>query len=484
MLALSTVLDLFSLMVAQKTRLTKMTFVSYPQALEARYTLFLIDKLLTQKPYDEVHFPLIKLLTERWSRIQGTDAQYCHDFENPANIVCIALAKALATPTAPYLIFLMPSLTEVDASNYLTSSYEDNPNLRECFLSDDHHRLINAIDVLDFSKEDGILKNNSLFYGKVDCLSATETQCLLSRHPSVMIAFNALQEKTMFMRHGATAGAALNRLIIGLREGGRKNGFSEDDAGPTAGAAIVQFNDYLKTIDKITRKSILSAGKYDRYEGRDPRLATVRESWGLLINRQYRKHTEIKYCVELIAHRLEEILSSNPALWDIVSCTGNALNEFSELARHALTSEIQLKADIKSVRHHRFYGEKGDERLYQHLILKILQSDKTFVLKEVDIDFLAEKTQQYAHDAPLSECASVSQKILKRVLGSNGRALCPQLQIRLRVSPASQPFLHGEPEEATTAAAPSRGGLFSRKRLRGSNAPDSLSYVQSVDISH
>ena len=103
---------------------------------------------------------LSSFLEHRWNWILNSDAQYCHDFKSPANIAAIAVAKALAGNTHSYLVFLMPTLATINPADYISSSYEDEICLRESIVSDEKNHLINILDSIDFSKEDGILKAN------------------------------------------------------------------------------------------------------------------------------------------------------------------------------------------------------------------------------------------------------------------------------------------------------------------------------------
>ncbi len=212
MITLSTARQLFELLNQEEERLSTYEAITPLHQLEMRYSFFILNKIFRHTPYETIHIPLEKMLYNRWCRIMNTDINYCQDFENPANVVCVAISKALSSEFSPSLIFLMPSLTEHDPATYLTSSYEDEIDLHECILNDDGTRLINIRDVLSFAKVDGLLKCNYLSDdGKMEQLTPAERDRLHIRHPSISLCLDAIHKRLTFTHYGNTTGL---RLIV------------------------------------------------------------------------------------------------------------------------------------------------------------------------------------------------------------------------------------------------------------------------------
>lgn len=167
--------------------------------IEARFILWRLQTALTSNIHHH-ESELKKLLEERWWMIKNSNMQYLHDFTNPANEVCITIAKILARfARKSYLEILIPDLSRTPPEEYLTSSYtEDDIDLKVLILSDSSRHIIHVGDVLESSQDDGVLKCNYLIDKKVIKLSPSERARLLSRHSSVRAAFDALQARKKF----------------------------------------------------------------------------------------------------------------------------------------------------------------------------------------------------------------------------------------------------------------------------------------------
>ncbi|MGC1183423.1 hypothetical protein [Legionella sp.] len=156
-------------------------------------------KLLLTLPHERMNKFFTQFFDFRWQRIQDTNCQYLHDFQNPANVVCMALAREISHHSNQnYLCLLMPTLNQVSPDEYLTSSYINKLDLKELILSDNNQRIINLIDVLNGAQEDGVLKYNSLFRGQIKALSFYEINRIISRHPAIKSMVENLNARVLY----------------------------------------------------------------------------------------------------------------------------------------------------------------------------------------------------------------------------------------------------------------------------------------------
>ena len=370
--------------------------------LEARYTLFQLTNVIEMRNKSQIE----GLLANRWQRIIKLNNQYLHDFTNPVNEVCIKIAQLLVPMlNKPYLTIIMPTLAEVPPDLYITTSYDDEElNLKEVILSDSNDRLIHVLDALDNAVEDGKLKHNSLFQEGVSRqaikeLSPSEKNRVISRHPSVSIAHEALQARIAFKYYGETAGAALNALIKGLNKGsakeqGRKY---EYDAGEMANIAIGEFNEYLSMVSEVNPMLIpqlMATGKMDRFRSDNPEVKTVESCWRLLSARDPKfLHTNIKeempieYCIGTIGHHLEEILQANPHLYELMSYGEKTLMTFQEFNVRSAQTRADAQSDLQTLSTHPCYNQQCDYKQRVELI-KALAEDPLFILHLKEICFV------------------------------------------------------------------------------------------------
>lgn len=398
MLSNNTINQLLTLITEQEKLLESYSQLSTLYHVEARFTLFEIKNLLINHK-STLSNKLVKMLADRWERIQDTNCQYLHDFTSPANTVCIMIASTLSKIlTKNSLCLLMPSLKKVPSDHYLTSSYTDEDiSMRDIILSDSNQRIINVPDVLDSAQEDGILKHNSLVNGRIRRLTLSERTRLHSRHPSVTTAFNALTARISYKYDGDTVGAALNRLIIGLTTGGihelDRNEYEADEfnatehnAGTDANLAILTFGEYLETLDPETKNKLLSAGKTDRYTSDSVERITIAQSWTRLSapEKQEDKIMHERYCVKLIAIDLREILDANPELYDLVSYQGQALGDLTKLSEDVVDATKKMNECLSVLQTHYCY-DKNDPALAKDLLQEIRTTRLPLTVKEFQL---------------------------------------------------------------------------------------------------
>ena len=342
-------------------------------------------------------------LLQRWTRIRNVNNHYLQDFTNPANEACIGVANILAEIVhKPYLILLMPTLAEVPPIHYTTSSYEEPLKLQEIVLNDTNDRLIHILDALDNAQEDAKLKHNSLFQRRdnlsIQILSTTEKSRVLSRHPAVATAFDAIEKRVVFKLYGDTVGAALHRLIEGLYEGSVNRTGQETDAGPEALLAIIEFSGYLQTLGEV-KETLMSAGKTDRFRTQAPVYRSVKNCWGHLAKKISTvvkdenpfAHTStsipIEYCVKTIANDLSEILAANTHLYDLMSYEGPAITAFSEINGEAIATRAAAERELQSLITHACYSQAEDVRLCLALLSQI-STDELFHFDATELSYL------------------------------------------------------------------------------------------------
>ncbi len=191
------------------------------------------------------------------------------------------------------------------------------------------------------------------------------------------------------------------------------NGHPELDAGSMANLAILEFSEYLDTLDDTTRESVFSVGLFDRFRGREPEFSSIGKKWQLLSDPKGRGYLHNQqYCVEMIANDLEDILDANPGLYESTSCHGSSISELSNLSRHVEQSLDRVAEKLPVMKLNIAYVEKGELSLYTRLIDQLTR-DKTFRLSMDEILNLA---VQAIDDFPTAKraCRRLFKTILQR----------------------------------------------------------------------
>lgn len=421
--------------------------------LEARYTLFHLEQILLKQRDTHTEETLALFLNARWQRIQHSDSQYLHDFTNPANKVCISIAQGLSKILKiPYMALIMPSLQEFPLSAYLSSSYAEELDLQEIVLSDCSQRLISIPDVLDYAQVDGVLKHNSLVKGESTILSKTEQTRFLSRHPTVQATYDAMQARVNFKLYGDTVGAALDRLIRSLREGGEHGyrGGESTDSGKDANAAIIEFNLYLESLDDETKSTLMNASVDDEFSS-TTKLRSVASYWERLARPSHRPAPASPsdaaqpdtdqppapssdpaqpdtaqppdpsllidyaagavYCVEIIAGGLETILKTHPELYDLVSYHTEAGVSLATLETAVLQSGEAMRLGLPTVTRQDYYGDTGVNTISLHLLPALIK-EPLFLLKPAEIASIADLHATTRRQLGTKKIADLSGELL------------------------------------------------------------------------
>jgi hypothetical protein len=447
-----------------QSQLQKAVMDSYQQSasalyvLEARYTLFHVHRLLQNKNNPWLEKTLENFLKTRWERLKNTDAQYFHDIHNPANLMCIEIAKTLGRlQNKPYLPFLIPALGMVPAFAYVASSYDDdNLAFNQLMLSDDGTRMIHIPDVLEFAEQDGALKHSSLFNDKRRDLNIAEENRLLARHPSVENYYHAIRDKINFQLHGETAGAYLARLISGLREGGSLGSGEEFIAGEEANIAIADFSIFLESLSEETKRNVLNAGKVDRWRNGEVKHRTIGHLWELLVNPSKREEDdkqEVRYCVELIADDLENILGESPTLYQLMPFEQEGVGTLASFEEAITQCKTTMLGALNTSKAHRYYGVAGDDKFALDVLSKVSR-DRAFYLDYADIAYVA---RCYRRDNPDLRAPSESillhtrdymtSKSLRKALKGLPRQVAHDVTERVFPRPNRHLFYPAEPQQ-------------------------------------
>lgn len=211
--------------------------------------------------------PLIEFFVKRWDRIQNTNLEYTASPNSALSQACFAVASFLApiVKKTPHQI-LMPTIqyTEDTLGNKL-----ENLKLCEFVLSDDKTRFIPVLDCLDLASEDGELRHTIVINGQPQLLSESERNRVINHSNETKALYQAIQKRCQFKRESQSFGAALERLMKDLTEGGaEKNGIDyEYDALPPAIEAVNVLNKWraILTPEEQARLDALTA--YDLNEG-------------------------------------------------------------------------------------------------------------------------------------------------------------------------------------------------------------------------
>ncbi len=210
-------------------------------------------------------------------------------------------------------------------------------------------------------------------------------------------------------------GAALNRLIEGLYEGGVQQKGSELDSGKDANVAIIEFNFYLNTLDDETKKQLMEAHIFDRFDAHTIELQkiTVESHWERLARPTDTDYENTSYCVELIAASLKEILEGNPQLYELMSYQGSAVNNLSELNEAVLKTHSEMLEALPFLKKHQAYENKGDEALLSQLLEKI-HKKRRFQMSEKELVWSVGIYISLSEETPIKEA-------LKKILQDAGQ---------------------------------------------------------------
>lgn len=341
---------------------------------------------------------LLSFLEQRWQRLINTNFQYINDLTSPANQACIRIAQILGKlKHTPYLLLLMPGLARVPASDYISSSYdEEHINLSEMILDDANERLINIPDVLSASSKDGILKFNSLFNKIPKKLSRSEQNRFLSRHPLIKKAYEAQQRLLKFKYHRPSVAASVNRFINGLHEGGNFNQGTEYIAGSKANTAIVVFSEYLQTLDPETLDLLFTAKRTEFDIHTETYISNSFKDYWLKLSAPLLENVDLpEYCIQSIANFLEEIVDINSYLYNLPPSADNQNNDFTQDIEELEIDKSETYEDMlncfDSIEYQDCYVDMDH---FISGLLSILSKDREFVITFYELQLIVTTYQE------------------------------------------------------------------------------------------
>ena len=292
-------------------------FDSRVTLLELRKTFGTALELYCDGQYDEKAFQetLKAIFAERWERIRHTSAAYTEPRYNATNDLCLDIAKILApipadideinnidTPTGPYFV-LMPSLV---AFQDISMTNIHNYSLHQIMLSDD--------DAIFFPIHDCIQLGMNNARGLTHlCLSPENpTQCApLTDREIMAISDHSLEAKQALnavfaiqearRTGGEQFASRLSALAIALAGGGAHSILpghgQENDAGLNANTGIAKFFEFFEPLGEEGQEIYFA-----RHDGLREFIDRLREPRAVNLD-------NVQYCVEIIADRIQAIIS-------------------------------------------------------------------------------------------------------------------------------------------------------------------------------
>ena len=199
------------------------------------------------------------------------------------------------------------------------------------------------------------------------------------------------------------AGAYINRLIKGLREGGKHQKGQEMIAHDESNIAIVVFGEFLHALEESKRKTLLKASKIDRWVSSVATSLSIESCWNRLARPLDSNGDNTTYCVEMIANNLAEILAENPSLYQLVPFEETTQTRLSHFDLCVKDSKASLLTDIMQVDSSSYYGASADQALALSLC-SLLCRDTGYHLTVNEIIYIATLyTTHYRLDEAFSQ---------------------------------------------------------------------------------
>ena len=404
--------------------------------LEARYTLFHLQRLLRNRIDRGLTESLASFLRARWAYIQHSGIAYCWDVDNPANICCIAVAKALASSDFPWIFMLIPTLARVNRYDYVASSvYDEMIDLRDVVLDETNARLLFISEIIAYAKDSGGYYHSSLFQSKEKLLNQKEVSIIGSKHSSIIDCMSAIKDKVQFEKQQETLGYRLQQLIQGLRCGSISNATNREvdewNEGGDADWAMIEFKAYLDMLSPEKQNTLLDAS-----------IMTNQGpiSIGILWNRLNRKeyidryaqtaianHQTVQvlkeaalsplYCVDEIWRELERIIDepyNRACLFKTHSYEQFDNEEYKELEQNITLCQDIMTTHLKSAP---FFERKDTQSVLLHLtqvLVKKIAKDTDFMLTNKELKFIDSRRKSLTRDRSQPNFSDDLNRIIER----------------------------------------------------------------------
>ncbi len=298
------------------------------QDMQARY-----DREPNQVLTDEEEQWFAKLLSNRWDSIQSSNSSYTVDLKNPANVLCICIAKALAKQLdKKWFELLMPTVNGI-ANPLLVLEYEEKTDLSHFVMSDDNTQLIHIEAALQEFKFYGHM--NKIVNGQPIPLSDSEKNRVIYRTVNTENYYRMLKEIRNLEHHKGTLGYALTQLKIALKQSSVDGDGTEFIAGTDVDIAL---QDVANLITSLPDKKILFNC---RYIDTDNKIVFFKDIWDALTDYSISITNAVR-CTKTIAAHIEGLLDNNHHLFHIKINDGHEVH--IEANRHKDKNEIITKA--------------------------------------------------------------------------------------------------------------------------------------------
>jgi len=378
--------------------------------LEARHTLFHLQRLLRNRIEHGLTASLVSFLRSRWLYIQHSGIAYCWDVENPANICCIAVAKAMANTDSPWIFMLIPTLERVNKHDYVGSSvFDEIIDLRDVVLSETNTRLLFIPEIIAYAKDSGCYHHSSLFQLKEKLLNRWELSTLRSKHSSIVDCMNAIAEKVKFEQQQETLGYRLQKLIQGLKCGSISNHKNQEvdewNEGSDADWAMIEFTTYVEMLSPEKQQTLFNASIITNAS-----VITIGTLWNRLNRQEYMdryaqtalartqevakvKEADLSplYCVDQIWRELEQIIDTpdnRACLFKTYSYEQADNEEYNELQQEITLSQDIMAAHLRSAP---FFERKDTQSVLLQLtkdFVKKIATDRSFMLTSKELDYI------------------------------------------------------------------------------------------------
>jgi hypothetical protein len=300
---------------------------------------------------------IIDLQSELFSIMKQSDHIPPHAPHSRLTALLLTLAQALeSVAVKSQYELLLPGVTVIDYEASATSLKDHDLQLTDFVLSDDGDAIIEVFSSLAFAEEDGVLKHTRLFDEQPRALSEAEASRVIHHSKDAETYWKAIQEVINIVVRGESFGAALRRLCDSLRQGGAhgSKGGTELKAGPDADMGISLFFDWYNNV--LTSEEQNTLADY----GND--YKTLDELLGRLANPSAEKYQDTRYCVEIIASMIEDILHQKPHLYnDYPANSRPPMLLLAQLQKGLAEARESLKKKMKNAHNYHVTSTYGPE---------------------------------------------------------------------------------------------------------------------------
>lgn len=311
---------------------------------EFDYSLSELEKLVMDVTGYSKGIQQFKLfLTRRLQRILMTDVIYPHSPNHPLSHLCKMVAERLRPffPDSSALSLLI-STVELLENQATGTKFDDSLRLTDFILSQTNKRFIEIGACFDFAADDADLKHTSLFADSQQGLTREEKDRVINHSREAKAYYSALVRLFTEKTEGSSIGARLRNLADELRKGGAHGGEdgSELNSGERANVAILNFARFLESLDNDTRETVFACRGSNNLE-------TFGQIWERLSRPADANFRQVIFCVEIIAGKLDDIISNNNFLFNLRPSSRSA-TFIEDLQKECQQAKLALDKELSS----------------------------------------------------------------------------------------------------------------------------------------